>query len=192
MGRKILIGCGAISILGVLLVIFIVVVSAVSGGGGEQAGNNQAPADQKKPSGGAKQGAKTVKVGEALQVGDASWTITDARQVNEISSKFLPPKQGNFVTVDFAFTNNSNKAATLTTNSLALLDAKGRKFEANTDSFGYIDPPDKNIFFQQVNPGVTQEGQVIFTVAPGASDFKLELGDTKAFSNTKGYVKLDF
>lgn len=191
MGRKILIGCGAISILGVLLVIFIVVVSAVSGSGDEQADNNQAPADQKKPSGGVKQGAKTVKVGEALQVGDASWTITDARQVNEISSKFLPPKQGNFVTVDFAFTNNSNKATTLTTNSLALLDAKGRKFEADTDSFGYIDP-DKNIFLQQVNPGVTQEGQVIFTVAPGANDFKLELGDTKVFSNTKGYVKLDF
>jgi hypothetical protein len=43
-----------------------------------------------------------------------------------------------------------------------------------------------------VNPDVTRLGEVIFTVAPDASAFKLQVGDTNPFTDKNGYVGLGF
>ena len=76
--------------------------------------------------------------------------------------------------VDFNFTNDSSEAVTLDSASVALLDSSGNKSEADPDTFGYI-PANKDIFLENVNPGVTRPGEVIFTVAPDASGFKLQV-----------------
>jgi hypothetical protein len=117
------------------------------------------------------------------------------RTTSEISQKglgqFGETKQGDFVIVDFTFTNNSNEAVTLDSASVALIDSSGNKSETDPDTFGYV-PASKDIFLENVNPGVTREGQVIFTVAPDASGFKLQVGDTNPFSNKNGFVELGF
>jgi hypothetical protein len=53
-------------------------------------------------------------------------------------------------------------------------------------------PQELDPFLTQVNPGVTQAGRVIFTVAPGASGFQLKLGDAAFFSAEEGFVYLGF
>jgi hypothetical protein len=95
------------------------------------------------------------------------------------------------VVVDFDFTNNASEAKTLTQNIIALYDGSGRKSEPDTDTFSYV-PSDKNIFLDQVNPGVTKSGEVIFPVAPDASDFTLELSNTNFFKSGKADVDLGF
>jgi hypothetical protein len=115
--------------------------------------------------------------------------VTNARQATELTGEFVEPKQGNFVIVDFDFTNNGDEPVTLDSASLALLDGEGRKFEADPDTFGYIDPS-KDIFLNQVNPGVTQQGEVIYTVAPDASGFVLSAGDTQMFGGENVFVDL--
>lgn len=65
------------------------------------------------------------------------------------------------------FTNIGSESKTLPQNALKLLDLDGRESDPDTDTFGYI-PNERNIFLEQVNPGVTEEGEVIFSVAPGA------------------------
>ncbi len=134
---------------------------------------------------------ETVAIEETVTVGDVQWTVTNARRANELTSQFMEPKRGNFVVVDFIFKNNGNEAVTLDSQSLALLDSEDRKFETDNDTFGYIDPA-KDIFLDQVNPGVQQQGEVIFTVADGASGFTLQVGDTNFFSDKNGYVDLGF
>jgi hypothetical protein len=117
------------------------------------------------------------------------------RQATEIKEKGLgrygQTKRGNFVIVDFNFTNNSNEAVTLDSASVSLIDSSGNKSEADPDTFGYV-PANKDIFLENVNPGVTRQGEVIFTVAPDASGFKLRVGDTNPFSGKNGYVDLGF
>lgn len=130
-------------------------------------------------------------MGEDVTVGDVGWQVTNARQANELSSQFGDSKQGNFVIVDFNFINNASEPTTLDTASLALFDGEGRKFEADPDAYEYIDPS-KNIFLEQVNPGVSQQGEAIFTVAPGANTFEIELGDADLFSNDAKRVALGF
>lgn len=181
---------GGCVVLPLLLVVGLVSCIAIFGGFGGEAGQEAGSG-----SGESGQGAPTVGIGEPVRVGDVSWTVTNASQANEIRQRgfgqFGDTKQGNFVIVDFNFTNNSNEAVTLDSASLALVDSNGNKSETDPDTFGYV-PPDKDIFMENVNPGVTRQGQVIFTVAPGASGFKLQVGDTDLFSDQNGNVDLGF
>ncbi len=131
----------------------------------------------------------TAKIGEPLWVGDVTWVVEDAKMVTELTSSYEKPLRGTFVMVNFTFTNEGKEAATLDTASLALIDSEGRKSEADPDKFGYI-PDDRNIFLENVNPGVTDKGQAIFTVAPESTGFKLELGDADLLTDDHGTVSL--
>ncbi len=192
MRRLLTIGCGGL----VVLIVLIVVLAAAFGGGEDTTGQAPGAANNPEP-GEAEQAPKepaqppAAAIGETVTAGDVAWQVTNARQATQLTSEFQEPKQGNFVVVDFLFTNNGTEAVTLDSSSLALKDGEGRTFETDTDTFGYIDPS-KDIFLNQVNPGVTQQGEVIFTVAPGASKFTLELGDAQMFSDKNAYVDLGF
>ncbi len=148
---------------------------AALGGGGETAGDAR-----KDP---------TAKIGEPLRVGGVTWVVQDVKTVTELTSSYEKPIRGDFVVVNFTFTNEGKEAATLDTASMVLVDSEGRRNEADPDKFGYI-PDGRNIFLENVNPGVTDQGQAIFTVAPGSTGFELELGDADLFSDTNGTVPL--
>lgn len=190
MGRKILIGCGALSVLAVLMVIFGFIVAALSGGG-ETTGQG----DPGEGNSGEGESGETVEqavaIGEPVEVGDVSWVVNNAQPTSELSAEFMDTLQGNFVVVDFSFTNNGSEAITLDPVSMTLVDDQARRSEPDTDKFGYI-PTEMDIFLTQVNPGVTQQGQVVFTVAPDAGGFTLELGDAEMFSDELGSVELGF
>lgn len=126
----------------------------------------------------------TAEIGESVEVDEAAWVVTDARRASQLSDQFggiTPPKQGDFVIIDFRFKNNSNEAKTLHSGTMKLIDEDGRESDPATDTFSYI-PQDKDIFLEQVNPGVTKDAEVIFSVAPGASGFNLQLRGTSLFS----------
>ncbi len=133
----------------------------------------------------------TAAVGQPLTVGDVEWTVTNAYPANQLVSFYGETKGGNFIVVDFQLKNNSNDGLELSSESLALFDGNGRKFKFDTDTFLYIDSP-KLIFLSDMDPGDSQEGQVIFKVPPDASQFQLQLGERNPFSNKKGYVNLGF
>lgn len=172
-----LIGCGGLLILTLLLVGGC---AALIGGSGEDAEEDAAPADQ-----------PAVAVGQPVTAGDAQWVVTEARQATQLTAEFADPEQGTFVIVNFDFTNNGSEAVTLDTASLTLIDSQGRESQADPDKFQYI-PEDRNIFLNNVNPGVTDQGQAIFTVAPDASGFRLQVGDTDVFSDESGFVDIGF
>lgn len=173
-----LIGCGGLILLTLLVVGGCAALFSSSGEGG--GGGGEAPADQ-----------PAVAIGEPVTVGETVWTVTEARQATQLTAEFAEPEQGNFVVVNFDFTNNGSEAVTLDTVSLTLIDSDGRESQADPDKFQYI-PQDRNIFLENVNPGVTDQGQAIFTVAPDASGFRLQVGDAAAFTDENGYVDLGF
>ena len=72
---------------------------------------------------------------------------------------------------------------------MTLIDNEGLKSEADPDVFGYI-PDDRNIFLENVNLGLTDRGQAIFSVAPDATGFELELASADRLSDEHGSVPL--
>lgn len=180
------IGCGGL----VTLIIVIAVISAVVGGGGQsgqQADSQGGDGGNDSSSGGGEQ-QPPAAVGESLKIGETSWTATEATKQQQLSSSLGETKQGNFVVVNFQFTNNGSESVTLDSAMMTLIDGQGREFDVDTDSLGFV-PPDKDIFLNQVNPGVTEEGQVIFTTAPDAQDFTLQVSEGMFGANT-GKIEL--
>lgn len=194
-GKIVLGSCGG---LVVLLVLVVGCAALLASGGGEEEGSAQdsEPKEKEKGKGSSsKGGADSVAVGEPAIAGDITWTVTSAERVGELVREGPTPKltkteQGSFVTVDLDFANNGSDPATLVNNSLTLIDSEGRESNPKSDASTYI-PEDRRILLENVNPGLTRQGRVIFEVPPDASGFQLEAGDTKPFGE-EAYVDLGF
>ena len=173
------------SILGAAGLALLVVVAVLAGGcGGEQA-NEQDGTQQKTES----TEKTTASIGEPLTIGSVQWTVTDAQQLDKL---FTPSgsEPGNFISVDIAFTNNSNQDITLATPFFALVDSKGDEFQPDIDDNFMGVEPSKNMFADQVEPGTTKEGTIVFSVDPGTSGFKLRVGEATFASKKTGYIDL--
>lgn len=177
----------------VLLLIGFVSCIAVLGSSGGRSGS-KSPSSE--PEASKDEAQSAVAIGESVNVGDVTWRVTDAKKANQliqpgVSKQFAKTEQGNFVVVDFDFINNGSEPVTLATQSLTLIDSDGRESNPQPDQFFYV-PQEKQIFLENMNPGITKHGETIFEVAPGASGFQLEVGDTNLFSDENGYVDLGF
>jgi Domain of unknown function (DUF4352) len=151
---------------------------------------------EEKKKGAKEKGEETVAIGQPLTMGDVRWVVTDARQIDQlvqqgISARNAKTEQGNYVIVDFAFRNDGSEAITLDNESLKLVDSQGRESGTRAELSSYV-PEDRRIFLERINPGVTEQGQAIFEVAPGSSGFRVLAGDARMFSDEEGYVDLGF
>jgi len=155
-------------------------LSGGGGGGGTGGGDGEVSYDEARQ--------QAVPIGETVETGDVAWTVNNVTQATELSS-LGQKKQGNFIIVDLTFINNGKEPVTLDSSSLAILDDQGRTHETDTDASMYVNP-NKDLFLNQVNPGVTKEGRAIFDVAPDAKGLILRAGDTEMFSDKNAYINL--
>ena len=104
---------------------------------------------------------KTYSVGQTATVGNVVWTVTDAYRTNVLRSNFGTQKRGNFVVVDFTFTNNRSEEVTLDPElHMILKDSQGREFGTDPDAWEFV-PTRLDIFLEPVNPGLSQNGRVV-------------------------------
>jgi hypothetical protein len=152
-------------------------LAAIGGGGGESGGGEPSREEIVE---------QAVPIGDPAKAGDLTWTVKSATQETELR-ELGETRTGNFVVVDLTVRNNGDEAITVDNASVAILDEQGRTHETDTDA--YV-PPRVDLFLQQINPGVTQPGRVIFNIAPDASGLILRVGDGNPFSDVNGYVNL--
>ena len=148
--------------------------------------------EEKSKKKGSETASATYSIGDAITVGDASWVVNNVERSGVLTDSFgaRPAREGNFLIVDFAYTNNGDKAKTLHQGALEVVDSSGRRSEPDTDTLLYI-PNELNIFLEQVNPGVTENGRVIFSLSPDASGLKLVLKDTNLFKSARNQAEVD-
>lgn len=209
--RPVRMGC-----LGLLVLVFLLFIiggalsggdeTAGGGGNGGGAANNDAqisagdgkkaepepepqeepePEPEKKPKPEPKYG-----VGQTAQAGNVEWTVTDAFLTDQLKSTFGTQKRGNFVVVDFTFTNNRNEEVTIDPElHMILKDSQGREFGSDPDAWEFV-PTDLMIFLEPVNPGVGTEGRVVYEVAPDAAAFTLTLDDVEMMEDKSAVFDL--
>lgn len=181
-GRLILIGgVGCLGLLVLLVVGFAGCAALLSSSGGGDEGaapeNNYASISQ-----------DAAPLGETVEVGDVAWTINNVQQSTELRA-LGQRKRGNFVTINLTFINNGSEAVTLDSESLAIIDDQNRTHGTDTDASFYV-PTNRDLFLNQVNPGVTFQGTAIFNIAPDAEGLILQAGDTQLFTDENAYVDL--
>lgn len=212
--HPILTGCLGIIVLFILLGI----LSSLGGGGDETAGgggggggesdkkedpqpsagdgNNAAeepepqqeePEAEKKPK---PKPEPKYSVGQTAQAGNVEWKVTDAFLTDQLKSTFDTQKSGNFVVVDFTFTNNRTEEVTIDPElHMILKDSQGREFGSDLDAWEFV-PTDLMIFLEPVNPGVGTDGRVVYEVAPDATGFTLTLDDVELMEDKSAVFDL--
>ena len=175
----------------------LITVAALAGGcgGGEEADSSADEAAEQSTEAvetesttGSEEGAEH-SIGETVVVGDVAWSVTDAEESDILVSR-LGSEEGNFIIVDLIFQNNSNQDITFATPFITLVDSEGREFEPDIEhNFTHIEP-EQNIFAAHVQPGVTKEGKVIFSVEPDSSRFQLRVGEARFASEKSASIDL--
>ncbi len=181
--------------------------SAGGGGGGESANKDKQPSaggdneeDAKEPEPEPQQEKPEAEkkpkpepkysVGQTAQAANVEWTVKEAFLTDQLKSTFGTQKGGNFVVVDFTFTNNRTEEVTLDPElHMILKDSQGREFGSDSDAYEFV-PIDLDIFLEPVNPGVGTDGRVIYEVAPDATGFTLTLDDVEMMEDKSAVFDL--
>jgi hypothetical protein len=120
-------------------------------------------------------------IGDKVRDGKFRFTVTKVKKgVPSIGGEMLNTEaQGQFVLVHLTVTNIGEEAQTLDGSAQKVFDAKKRKFSADTEAAIYLG--DSRSFLEQINPGNTVKGIVVFDIPKAASPVRIELHDS-AFS----------
>ena len=165
-GRKLL-------FLAVAIVLIIVIVKVAGGGGSSTSSSGST-------SGGSSSGSSAQAAGlnQPVQDGKFEFTVTgDDCSKNTIGEDPLSKTaQGTFCVVSVTVTNVGDKAQMLDASSQKAFDAQGREFSADSSAAMYLG--DSNTFLNQLNPGSTVQGQIVYDVPVGTQLTKLELHDS--------------
>lgn len=177
---KVLIGCVGLVVLSVLFVGCLAVL-AVGGGndGGQQAQDPSHDSDQGGGQGGGQSGGQApASIGEEVVVGNTAYTVTNAQQETRLEdpSGFERPMTGNFLVVDFTVENRGDEPMSVSDIGLYVYDEQGRQFETEADvPLGYI-PENKDLFLlDRINPGLSQDVRVVFSVPPDSQGYEMEV-----------------
>ncbi len=116
-------------IIVVILVVLGIIVGIIGGGNSSDkttstdsdANKEEKKEPAKKESEKEKEKAAAVAIGQSVTAGDIEWTVTNARQTDQLSQESLgqfgETKQGNYIVVDVRFTNNGTEPSTLSPHS---------------------------------------------------------------------------
>ena len=150
-------------------------------------------------------GPKSSSIDESVHAGKLSWSVKEARWVNVLHAFTIPPSplRGNFVVVTFSVENASDGPVTLGSESMILVDEKGRTSPpAASVNSEYVVPEETLLFNERalLDPGERRAGRVNFDLAvpfevgPSAdlSGFRLRLDDGDPTEREEKYVELGF
>jgi hypothetical protein len=160
----------------IALIIIIVVISTRSGGSGSSSSST---------SGGSSAwgaaSAKAAGLTTPVRDGKFEFTVTgqDCAQ-NSVGTAGVGTKaQGVFCIVSLSVKNIGNQAQTLIASSQYAFNASGQKYSTDDSAEIYLDS--SNTWVNQINPGNTVQGKLVYDVPVGTKLTKSELHDS-AFS----------
>ncbi len=110
-----------------------------------------------------------VGIGEPAKIADVSFTVNSIEETKEISpgNEFIESAvtEGKYVILEVTVKNEKKEALTINSSYFKLITLEGVVYEPNTDGKVMMAMMDEEDFFlQQVNPGLSKTGKVVFEV----------------------------
>lgn len=166
------------------IVVLIIIGGAIGGGGKDDAdakGADSNGASTSVSDKAADENADEAKVGDAITAGDLSVTVTNVEAgLKRIGDEHLgSDAQGQYVKVSVSVTNNGKEATYFTESDQHLIDDQDRQHSTSGDSI-YLG--NDSVLFEQINPGNTVEGIMLFDIPADATPKAVEI-DTGLLSN---------
>jgi hypothetical protein len=160
-----------------LAVIAVIALIAVATSGGDESGSTPSASDGGSSSGDT--AAQVVGLNEAVKDGKFEFTVTgvDCSKTSLGADPISTQATGKFCLVNVSVANIGNEAQTLDSTSQYGYDAAGKKFSTDTEAAFYLDSAGKTLF-EQLNPGTSVDGVLVFDVPADTQLTKLELHDS--------------
>lgn len=176
------------------IVAFIIVITAINGGdddgtapaGGSTAAEQDAATNDDGTDGGTDEEPAAEEadeddapaIGDAVRDGKFEFVVTDVETgLESVGEEFLSEEaQGQFVLVHTTVSNIGDEGQTLYDGDQLLVDTEGRQHSANSMAGMVIEKNDT--FFNEINPGNTVEGVIVFDIPTDAEPASLELHDS--------------
>jgi hypothetical protein len=184
-GRTFAIGCLSI----VALFVVVGIATALFGGGSDDGGSGTAAPDQ--PSATTTRTRNTTKttaapapevagIGDAVRDGKFEFVVSKvACGRNRIGdTNFGKDAQGQFCTVNVKVKNIGKEAQTLDASSQYLYGSGGQRFDADTEAAVYLGLNETRTFLEDINPGNSVNGVLIYDIPKGQKPTKIELHDS--------------
>lgn len=138
---------------------------------------------------GTEAGAKEHQTGETFTVGSGDkqveYTVTDVKTASNVGGEYGEDADAQFVIVTVEMTNNAQESFSVSTEPYRLVDSQDRKYEVDTDAQGWAE---NSILYEQLDPGVTKTGVLIFDVPEDQSERKLRIEPAGMFSTADAHV----
>ena len=179
-GRKILIA--------VVAVFALIAIGNSLGGGGDKAADNTNAAGTNADAAGSdtvvatkaadKPKPAAAKIGTEVRDGKFAFTVTKVQPgLDHVGEGFAEQKaQGEFVLVDVTVKNIGDEAQLFDDSSQKLVDPQGRQYDADSGAAIMLD--DSNAFLNNINPGNSVAGILVYDVPKGLTLSKIELHDS--------------
>lgn len=166
---------------GVAVLLVLGVVGVLSGGGdgiaADRSASAGAAAGESRPSGGAN--PRTPGIGDVVRDGRFAFKVTKVRKGLSRVGEGLAAStaQGQYVLVHVTVKNIGDEAQVFHGSSQKLIDAKGRRFDADSGTAA-VSLKDSNAFLTTINPGNSVKGILLFDVPKDAVLTAIERHDS--------------
>lgn len=160
----------------------------------DQGGDNDAtatakPTDSPEPTASPTPSEPTHAVGETFTVGSGEktveYTVVSVETASNVGGEYGEDADAQFVVVELKVTNKASESFTVSSNMFTLVDDQGREYDVDTDAMVYADDP---IIYEQVDPGVTKTGIVIFDVPEDQQTRQLKIKPAGMFSTARDHL----
>lgn len=160
------------------ILVFIVFIVVVSASGGDSAGDSSSNGNSGTQQEQQNKEVVTAKIGETVQSGDLAFTVNGVKEYQSLGNSFTSKDaQGIFKVVSLKIENVGKETKTIDSSMINLTDSEGRTFERSVDgqtakgmAQGQVD-----LFLQQVQPGLSVNGEIVFDVPETAEGLMIEL-----------------
>jgi hypothetical protein len=171
----------------ILAIVAIAVISSAAGGGGDKkdgVSTSTTPSAAPTAKADAKSAATTAKVGTAARDGKFEFTVSAVKcGETSVGSQYLnKTAQGQFCRMTLAIKNIGDKAQSIDANSQYLYNAANQQYKADGTATIYASPDaSASTWYNDINPGNTVTGDIIFDIPKDQTAVTAELHDS-AFS----------
>lgn len=105
-----------------------------------------------------------------------TFTVTKVKDgVSNIGGEFGEDAQGQFVIISVTVKNTGNEAALFDSSDQKLVDTRGRQY---SDASAALFLEDSNSFLEEINPGNTVKGKLVYDMPKKAKPDHIELRGT--------------
>ena len=132
----------------------------------------------------------THGMGETFTVGTGNhslqYAVSEVETADTVGEGYGEEEaNGEFVVVHLSIEHVGSEPATLRPDMFTLVDGEGREAEPKTEAYLAMD---SSIQFEELNPGITVEGTVVFDVPTDQSERRLQIDPAGMFSTADAHT----